>query len=67
MIYQELNYLNYMSIAENLFLGRLPVKGGKGNRVDHKKLREESMRIHCSFLPIVRWTASRAWTFVRRC
>ena len=34
-----------MSIAENLFLGRLPVKGGKGNRVDHKKLREESMRI----------------------
>lgn len=45
VIYQELNYLNYMSIAENLFLGRLPVKGGKGNRVDHKKLREESMRI----------------------
>ena len=45
VIYQELNYLNYLSIAENLFLGRLPVKGGKGNRVDHKKLREDSMRI----------------------
>ena len=45
VIYQELNYLNYLSIAENLFLGRLPVKGGKGSRVDHKRLREESMRI----------------------
>lgn len=45
VIYQELNYLNYMSIAENLFLGRLPVKGGKGTRVDYKKLREDSMRI----------------------
>ena len=44
VIYQELNYLNYMSIAENLFLGRIPTKG-RGGRVDHKALREKSMEI----------------------
>ena len=27
VIYQELNYLNYLSIAENIFLGHLPKKG----------------------------------------
>ena len=27
IIYQELNYLNEMSIAENLFLGRTQTKG----------------------------------------
>ena len=44
VIYQELNYLKDLSIAENLFLGRLPVKG-KSKRVDYAKLREESMNI----------------------
>ena len=27
IIYQELNYLNEMTIAENLFMGRVPLKG----------------------------------------
>ncbi len=44
VIYQELNYLKDLSIAENLFLGRLPAKG-KSKRVDFSKLREESMKI----------------------
>lgn len=42
VIYQELNYLNHMTIAENIFLGQLPVKGG---RVDYQALREKSSRI----------------------
>lgn len=44
VIYQELNYLNYMSIAENLFLGRIPTKGNS-HRVDHKALRQKSLEI----------------------
>lgn len=42
VIYQELNYLNHMTIAENIFLGQLPMKGG---RVDYQALREKSSRI----------------------
>jgi len=34
IIYQELNYLNEMSIAENFFMGRVPLKGPL-RRVDH--------------------------------
>ncbi len=42
VIYQELNYLNDMTIAENIFLGQLPVKGG---RVDYEALRRKSSEI----------------------
>lgn len=38
IIYQELNYLDEMTIAENLFMGELPVKGVL-KTVDYKKLR----------------------------
>ena len=44
VIYQELNYLNDMSIAENLLLGQIPVKG-KSSRVDFKQLYSRSMEI----------------------
>jgi ABC-type sugar transport system ATPase subunit len=37
IVYQELNYLNEMSIAENLYIGRVPVKG-PFRAVDYKKL-----------------------------
>ncbi|MEI6387177.1 MAG: sugar ABC transporter ATP-binding protein [Spirochaetota bacterium] len=42
IIYQELNYLNEMSIAENLFLGRVPLKG-PFRRVDYQGMKQASM------------------------
>lgn len=41
IIYQELNYLNEMTIAENLFMGRTLVKGPL-KIVDYKKMMAES-------------------------
>ena len=41
IIHQELNYLNELSIGENIFLGRLPKKHGL---IDWKKVREESTK-----------------------
>lgn len=43
VIYQELNYLNDLSVAENIYLNRLPLKG-KG-RVDWKKLHEDAKQV----------------------
>lgn len=44
VIYQELNYLNDMSVAENIFLGHLPVlKTVK--KVNYKELEEKSIEI----------------------
>ena len=42
MIAQELNYIPEMSIEENVFLGRLPVKGF--GRVDWKTVRTETLK-----------------------
>ncbi len=47
-IYQELNYLNEMTIAENLFIGAVPVKG-KMKRVDYKRMKKESEELISSF------------------
>ncbi|MBN1624136.1 MAG: sugar ABC transporter ATP-binding protein [Clostridia bacterium] len=47
-IYQELNYLNDMSIAENLFLGRTQTKGFL-KIVDYKKMKNESEKLLKSF------------------
>jgi ABC-type sugar transport system ATPase subunit len=44
IIYQELNYLDDMTIAENLFMGDLPTKGWLKS-VDYKKLKEESSNL----------------------
>ncbi len=44
IIYQELNYLDDMTIAENLFMGSLPTKGPL-KLVDYKKLKEESKKL----------------------
>jgi ABC-type sugar transport system ATPase subunit len=41
-IYQELNLIPYMSVAENIFLGREPLKAG---RIDWKKINSESQRL----------------------
>ena len=41
IIYQELNYLNEMTIAENLFLGRVPVKG-IFRQVDYQAMKKAS-------------------------
>lgn len=48
IIYQELNYLNEMTIAENLFMGRVPLKGLLG-AVDYKKMKQESQELLRSF------------------
>jgi ABC-type sugar transport system ATPase subunit len=48
IIYQELNYLNEMSIAENLFLGRTQVKGPL-KLVDYKKMKRDSEALLKSF------------------
>lgn len=42
VIYQELSYMPYMSIAENIFLGSQPRKKGM---IDYKALREKSKEI----------------------
>ena len=44
IIYQELNFLNEMSIAENLFLGRVPLKG-PFKRVDYQAVKKASMEL----------------------
>jgi len=41
-IYQELNLIPYLSIAENIFLGREPMKAG---RIDWKKMRKDAKDI----------------------
>ena len=48
IIYQELNYLNEMSIAENLFLGRTQTKGPL-RIVDYKKMKKDSEELLKSF------------------
>lgn len=42
VIYQELSYMQYMSVAENIFLGNLPKKKGC---IDYKRLGENSRRV----------------------
>lgn len=44
IIYQELNYIEEMTIAENLFLGELPVKG-RLKIVDYDKLRKDASKL----------------------
>ena len=41
IIYQELNYLNEMTIAENFFIGRVPLKG-PFRRVDYQAMKKAS-------------------------
>ena len=45
IIYQELNYIQYMTVAENILLGRIPMKGKSRLLIDKKKLREQSLEI----------------------
>lgn len=44
IIYQELNYLDEMTIAENLFMGDIPVKGIL-KTVDYKKLKRQAQEL----------------------
>jgi ABC-type sugar transport system ATPase subunit len=44
VIYQELNYLNDLSIAENIFLGSIPLRG-KTVLIDYPELRRKSWAI----------------------
>ncbi len=48
IIYQELNYLDEMTIAENLFMGDIPVKG-PFKTVDFKKLRQQAQELLSKF------------------
>jgi len=48
IIYQELNYLEEMTIAENLFMGCVPVKGFL-KQVDYKKMKRDSQELLASF------------------
>lgn len=43
IMYQELNYLNELSIAENIYVGRLPMTGAL-KTIDYAKLRSDSER-----------------------
>lgn len=43
VIYQELNYLNDLTVAENIFLNRLPKAGG--GHIDWKKLHQNAKAI----------------------
>ena len=44
IVYQELNYLGALSIAENLYIGRIPVKG-KFKKIDYQTLFENAKGI----------------------
>ena len=44
IIYQELNYLNDLTIAENILLGQVPLKG-PFKRIDYKGMFEEARKI----------------------
>lgn len=44
VIYQELNNVDELTIAENIFLGNLPLKKPLNN-VDYRKLREDTQRL----------------------
>jgi ABC-type sugar transport system ATPase subunit len=44
VIYQELNYLDHMSIAENIMLGHIPLKGAL-KKVDYSMLRRQSLEV----------------------
>ncbi len=44
IMYQELNYVNDLSIAENIFLGDLPRKGIT-KRIDYKRLRNDAEKV----------------------
>jgi ABC-type sugar transport system ATPase subunit len=44
VIYQELNYLNYMSVAENIFIGNIPLKK-KSRLVDYAELKRRSIEV----------------------
>ena len=41
IVYQELNYLGYLSIAENLYIGRIPTKG-RMKKIDYPTLFEKA-------------------------
>ncbi len=49
IIYQELNYLDEMTIAENLFMGNLPLKGKLIKTVDYKKLWQNAKELLTKF------------------
>ena len=45
VIYQELNYINYMTVAENIFLGEMPKKRGMKMLIDKKAALAKSLEI----------------------
>ncbi|MCK5249151.1 MAG: sugar ABC transporter ATP-binding protein [Spirochaetaceae bacterium] len=48
IIYQELTYLNEMSLAENLFMGSVPLKGAF-KVVDYPRMRKEARELMTTF------------------
>ena len=48
IVYQELNYLGAMSIAENLFIGRVPTRGAV-RAVDYPKLYRDAAQVMKQF------------------
>ncbi len=45
IMYQELNYLDELSIAENIFLGRLPAKNKYAKVVDYRALNRQTKEV----------------------
>ena len=60
MIAQELSYVPELSVEENLFLGRLPVKGF--GMIDWKKIRQESKFLEEENLPYKPWQKLKTLT-----
>ena len=44
IVYQELNYLGALSIAENLYIGRVPTKG-RARKIDYARMAEDAKAI----------------------
>ena len=44
IVYQELNYLGALSIAENLYIGRVPTKG-RAKKIDYARMAEDAKAI----------------------
>ena len=45
VIYQELNYVNYMTVAENILLGEMPRRRHAKFLIDKREMREKSLKI----------------------
>ena len=60
MIYQELSLARHLTVAENIFLGREPLRLGAIGIINARELNDRA-RVGCSMTSVSRSTRKRAW------